>query len=39
VATEDVWYLCHSLGLATGVDIAALARASAFILEKVKGLD
>lgn len=35
VATEDVWYLLHSQGLDTGIDIAKLAEASKFILEKV----
>ena len=35
VATEDVWYLLQSLGLETGIDIAKLASASKFILEKV----
>jgi hydroxymethylglutaryl-CoA lyase len=35
VATEDVWYLLQSLGLETGIDIAKLAAASKFILEKV----
>jgi hydroxymethylglutaryl-CoA lyase len=35
VATEDVWYLMHSQGLDTGIDIAKLAAASKFILEKV----
>lgn len=35
VATEDVWYLCHSLGLKTGVDLDRLVAASSFILQKV----
>lgn len=35
VATEDVWYLMHSQGLETGIDLAKLAAASKFILEKV----
>ncbi|HXH31079.1 MAG TPA: hydroxymethylglutaryl-CoA lyase [Bacteriovoracaceae bacterium] len=35
VATEDVWYLMHSQGLETGVDIERLAQASKFILGKV----
>jgi hydroxymethylglutaryl-CoA lyase len=35
VATEDVWYLCHSLGLKTGVDLDKLVKASTFILGKV----
>ncbi len=35
VATEDVWYLLQSLGLETGIDIAKLAQASKFILEKL----
>jgi len=36
VATEDVWYLIQSEGLETGIDIAKLARASKFILEKLQ---
>lgn len=35
VATEDVWYLCHTLGLNTGVEIDKLVEASKFILSKV----
>ncbi len=35
VATEDVWYLCHSLGLKTGVNLDKLVAASSFILQKV----
>lgn len=35
VATEDLLYLFHSLGLKTGVDIEAVAKASQFILQKV----
>lgn len=35
VATEDVWYLMHSQGLDTGIDIAKLSQASKFILEKI----
>lgn len=35
VATEDVWYLLHSQGLDTGIDIAKLSEASKFILSKV----
>jgi hydroxymethylglutaryl-CoA lyase len=35
VATEDVWYLLNSQGLDTGIDIAKLAAASKFILEKL----
>lgn len=35
VATEDVWYLLNSQGLDTGIDIAKLAAASKFILEKI----
>lgn len=35
VATEDVWYLMKSQGLETGIDIAKLAAASKFILEKI----
>lgn len=36
VATEDVWYLCHSQGLSTGVDLDKLVAASNFILQKVQ---
>lgn len=36
VATEDVWYLCHSQGVETGVDLNKLVAASSFILEKVQ---
>ncbi len=35
VATEDVWYLLHSLGLDTGIDIKKLSEASKFILDKI----
>lgn len=35
VATEDVWYLCHSQGLETGIDLDKLVAASVFILSKV----
>ena len=35
VATEDVWYLLQSMGLETGIDIAKLAQASKYILEKI----
>jgi hydroxymethylglutaryl-CoA lyase len=35
VATEDVWYLLNAQGLDTGIDIAKLAHASKFILEKI----
>lgn len=35
LATEDLVYLCHSLGIETGVDLDLLASASQFILEKV----
>ncbi|MBY0517143.1 MAG: hydroxymethylglutaryl-CoA lyase [Bacteriovoracaceae bacterium] len=35
VATEDVWYLCHSQGLLTGIDLDKLVKASQFILQKV----
>ncbi|EON13782.1 MULTISPECIES: hydroxymethylglutaryl-CoA lyase [Pandoraea] len=31
VATEDVVYLCHELGIATGIDLAALIDAGSFI--------
>ena len=35
VATEDVWYLLHSQGLDTGINIEKLSLASRFILEKL----
>ena len=35
VATEDVWYLLESEGMATGIDFPKLAEASRFILEKI----
>jgi hydroxymethylglutaryl-CoA lyase len=35
VATEDVWYLLHSEGLDTGIDIQKLSLASKFILNKL----
>lgn len=35
VATEDVWYLCHSQGLETGIDLKKLVVASQFILSKI----
>ena len=35
VATEDVWYLLHSQGLETGIDIQKLSEASIFILGKL----
>lgn len=35
VATEDVWYLLKSVGEESNVDIAKLAEASKFILQKV----
>lgn len=35
VATEDVHYLCESLGLKTGLDLEKLLNASKFILGKV----
>ena len=35
VATEDVWYLCHSQGLETGINLEKLVAASSFILSKV----
>lgn len=35
VATEDVWYLCHTLGLETGIKLDKLVAASKFILGKV----
>ena len=36
VGTEDVVYLMDSLGVATGVDLAGVASASAWILEKIQ---
>ncbi len=36
VATEDVWYLLHSLGLHTGIDLDKLVKASQFILGKIQ---
>lgn len=35
VATEDAWYLIHSQGLETGIDITKLAEASKYILSQV----
>ncbi len=35
VATEDLVYLCNSLGIETGVDIKKLSQASSFILSKL----
>lgn len=35
VATEDVWYLLHSEGFETGIDLEKLSAASKFILEKI----
>jgi hydroxymethylglutaryl-CoA lyase len=35
VATEDIVYLCESLGIKTGVDIEKLTEASQFILKKI----
>ncbi|MDH5580938.1 MAG: hydroxymethylglutaryl-CoA lyase [Bdellovibrionales bacterium] len=35
VATEDVFYLLHSLGIETGIDIEKLVKASTFILNKL----
>ncbi|MBK27082.1 MAG: hydroxymethylglutaryl-CoA lyase [Halobacteriovorax sp.] len=35
LATEDLVYLCHSLGIETGVDMELLASASEFILSKL----
>lgn len=35
VATEDIVYLCESLGIKTGVDIDKLVKASQFILDKI----
>lgn len=35
VATEDLVYLCHSLGIETGVNMDLLAQASEFILAKI----
>ena len=35
VATEDIWYLFHSMGLETGVNLDKLVKASQFILGKI----
>jgi len=35
LATEDLVYLCHCLGIETGVDLEKLSRASEFMLEKL----
>ena len=35
VATEDAWYLIHSQGLDTGIDIQKLSEASKYILDQV----
>jgi hydroxymethylglutaryl-CoA lyase len=35
VATEDVWYLCYSQGLETGIDLEKLVAASSFILSRL----
>lgn len=35
VATEDVWYLCHSMGMETGVDLDKLIEAAQYILKKL----
>lgn len=37
VATEDLLFLFHSMGIQTGVDIKKLAEASTFILSKLGG--
>jgi hydroxymethylglutaryl-CoA lyase len=36
VATEDVVYLCHELGIGTGIDLAALIDAGSFISDALK---
>lgn len=36
VATEDVWYLLHSQGLETGINLEKLVEASTFILGKLE---
>lgn len=36
VATEDVWYLCHSMGMETGVNLDKLIAAGQYILEKLQ---
>lgn len=36
VATEDLYFLFHSMGIETGIDIKKLAKASAFILSCLK---
>ena len=33
LATEDLVYLCHSLGIETGIDLDKLAKASSFMLD------
>ncbi len=35
VATEDVWYLCHSMGMETGINLDKLIEAGQYILEKL----
>lgn len=35
VATEDVWYLCHSMGMETGINLDKLVEAGQYILEKL----
>ncbi|MBT3586260.1 MAG: hydroxymethylglutaryl-CoA lyase [Halobacteriovoraceae bacterium] len=35
LATEDLVYLCHSLGIETGIDLEKLMQASLFILDKL----
>lgn len=35
VATEDLLFLCHSMGIETGVDMKKLSEASSFILSKI----
>ena len=35
VATEDIWYLCHSMGMETGVDLNKLIEAGQYILEQL----
>jgi hydroxymethylglutaryl-CoA lyase len=36
VATEDVVYLCHELGIETGIDLAALIDAGSYISDALK---
>jgi hydroxymethylglutaryl-CoA lyase len=35
VATEDLWYLCHIMGLETGIELSELVSASSYILNQI----